>query len=788
MTAKVTSLSRLLLNCGDHGPGKQELPGLFFVRKMSVGPRNAKMKSHSQLARYFGLSIAILAICTLLQAGTSKLLTGQVDIPKVSTAPTLNDYLDGRQRSEELRISEFSQRDPYDGEPAISPTTAYISYDDKNIYAVFVCKDAAGKARAHIGRRDDLTGDETVSLLLDTFHDGRHAYEFIANPLGVQMDGMITEGQDEDFTFDTVWHSEGRLTNDGYVVMMAIPFKSLRFRPGVASSWGVAFGRIIPTNNESDTWPHLSRRVESYVPQFAATRALSDVHGGSRLQLIPYVFASRQKFLDSSTTTPFFHLANEFRGGVDAKYVFHDGLTFDFTANPDFSQIESDEPQVTINQRYENFFPERRPFFTESAGYFQTPENLFFSRRVVDPQFGTRMTGKASGWTIGLLSIDDRSASKILSGDTLPGRAHVGVERVQRDLGRESTIGVLFSQYSFGSLSNRVYSVDSRIKLNPNWVATAQGVHSFARDLDGSASSGNSFLAELAHIGRHLTSDSTFRDRSPGFRADLGFIPRVDIRLVKNETRYRWHPERGALLSFGPSLLTSADWDHSGQLQDWSVDAPFTVNLKRSTTISAGRTEVFERFQNLPFRQNATYASISSEPLNWASLDASYSHGTNINYFPGENVAPFLANSDDADLALTLRPTSRFRLSEAYLFDRLRTIPASTADQKTHSIFNNHLLRTKISYQFTRAMSIRAIVDYNAVLANPALVDLERTKRISTDFLFTYAVNPGTAVYVGYSEQFENLSLNSAGANRVASPGLATGRQLFVKVSYLFQP
>ena len=152
------------------------------------------------------------------------------------------------------------------------------------------------------------------------------------------------------------------------------------------------------------------------------------------MQVIPYAFYSGQKFLNNSA----FENHNEYRGGVDAKYVAHNGLTFDFTANPDFSQIESDEPQVTVNQRYEVFFPEKRPFFTESAGFFQTPEDLFFSRRIADPQFGARMTGKVGDWALGALAIDDRAPGEVLdpTDPLFQDHARIGVLRAQRELAR----------------------------------------------------------------------------------------------------------------------------------------------------------------------------------------------------------------------------------------------------------------------------------------------------------------------------------------------------------------
>jgi uncharacterized protein DUF5916 len=607
--------------------------------------------------------------------------------------------------------------------------------------------------------------------------------------MGVQMDGLITEGQDEDFSFDTVWRSQGRLTPDGYVVWMAIPFKSLRFDNGARGTWGIALARYVPTTNESSTWPYITRRVEGYVPQFAAMHALTETKSGHNFQFIPYVFASQQRFLDTAASVPALQRANEFRGGLDAKDTLHNGLTLDFTANPDFSQVESDEPQVTINQRYEVFFPEKRPFFTESAGFFQTPENLFFSRRIVDPQFGTRATGKVSGWTVGLLAIDDRAPSRGLAFDDPQSgeRAHIGVARIQRDLGKESTLGGFVSQYSFGPSSNRVFSLDSRLKLNSNWIATAQAVQSSAHDLDGAPSSGHSVLAEIEHEGRHLIFDTTYVDRSPGFRADLGFIPRVDIRKISNQIGYRWHPEQGPLISFGPTLYSSIDWGYNGQLQDWSLDIPFTVKLKRSTSITVGHQEVFERFQNLSFRQCATYGNFSTELVHWASVDATYERGTNINYFPAQGLTPFLASSTDASLGFTLRPGSHLRINQDYIFERLGTIPGRGPAVPREAVFNNHLLRTKVSYQFTRALSFRTILDYDAVSPNASIVDLERSRHLGLDFLLTYMLNPGTAIFAGYSNQFENLRLDPSGTHRTASPEFSTGRQFFVKISYMLR-
>src|SRR5262249_47684402 len=231
------------------------------------------------------------------------------------------------------------------------------------------------------------------------------AYEFFSTPLGIQADGITTEGQGDDFSFDTVWESRGRLTETGYVVSMAIPFKSLRFPPASGpQTWGISLLRGIPVNNEQSFWPGVTRKLSGFATQFADAHGLEGISPGRNLQFIPYGTFTGARFLDGGA----FHTDALARAGADARVGARDAVTFDFTVNPDFSQGESDEPQVTVNQRFEVFFPEKRPFFLENAGYFQTPITLFFSRRIGDPQFGGRVTGRAGRWAIGGLPIDRR--------------------------------------------------------------------------------------------------------------------------------------------------------------------------------------------------------------------------------------------------------------------------------------------------------------------------------------------------------------------------------------------
>ena len=704
-----------------------------------------------------------------------------IHIPRVTRAPKLNDFVSGTAREAEAVVFGFRQRDPHDGKPASRNTTAYLSYDSNSLYVVFECEADVKTLRARMGKRDTLFGDEMVNVSIDTFHDRRRAYMFFANPLGVQLDGITTEGQDDDFSFDAVWHSEGRILSKGYVVWMAIPFKSLRFSPDSGNNWGIVLTRYLPENKEFSTFPRITKEIEGYVEQFGTLEGIEGVSSGRNIQVVPYGFFSGQSFLDGLRGGhASFHNLNEARGGLDIKTVFRDALTLDATIHPDFSQVESDEPQVTVNQRYEVFFPERRPFFLENAGYFDSPETLFFSRRIVNPQFGARLSGKVGPWAIGFLTADDRAPGDQTesSSSASDQRTSIVVGRVQREIFQQSSIGTFFSVRESPTRSNRVVSFDARLRLTSNWVLTAQATHSDTTTSSGGHAAGIAYFADLARAGSHFSTSTAFRERSPDFEAGLGFIPRVNIRQVRNASVYRWRPRKGSVLHFGPSIYTSATWDFNGLLQDWSIEIPFRAEFRGPYVVEVSRVEAYERYLGHGFRKNATSVFASSDVLRWLGLKASYSQGTSINYFPARGVEPFSAAARDISIGLTLRPARSLRLDETYLFSRLR---------EKSTVFDDHIARFKASYQFSRALSLRAIVDYHGAIPNSSLVDLDRAKRVTADVLLTYLVNPGTALYVGYTNRFENLAeAGAVGASR--PPWLSTGHQFFVKMSWLLRP
>lgn len=209
-------------------------------------------------------------------------------IPRVTRPPKIEDFLEGRAREAELAVTDFRQNQPGDGAPATESTTAYLSYDRKNLYVVFVCRDASGEVRAHLSKRENTDQDDTVAVFLDTFRDAHRAYYFSSNPLGIQADAIYTETEGYDYSFDTLWYTEARLTDFGYIVSFAIPFKSLRFSHEPEQAWSAALSRVILRKNEIDYWPYVTQRVEGLTQQFAPVAGLREISPGRNIQLIPY--------------------------------------------------------------------------------------------------------------------------------------------------------------------------------------------------------------------------------------------------------------------------------------------------------------------------------------------------------------------------------------------------------------------------------------------------------------------------------------------------------------------
>jgi uncharacterized protein DUF5916/cellulose/xylan binding protein with CBM9 domain len=737
-----------------------------------------------------------------------------IQIPRTDVSPTLADFEDmqpsARIAGHMLKVTGFIVREPADGTQPSQDTDVYLAYDQHNLYAVFVAWDTEPeKIRARMTRREDIFSDDSVEIMVDTFHDARRAYAFTTNPFGIQWDALWTEGSignggagdfsGFDPSFDTVWHSEGHLTGRGYIVLMAIPFKSLRFPSNDQQEWGIILNRSIPRTNENIFWPRISNRISGRFNQAATATGLEHISPTRNVQLIPYgLFRSFRDIDQRDPNNPFFE-SRTFKPdvGIDTKFILHDRFVLDGTVNPDFSQVESDQPQITVNQRFEVFFPEKRPFFLENSNYFTTPINLVFTRRIAHPEFGLRLTGKAGPWAVGVLATDDRAPGEAVP----PGDPHSGdhatftIARVSRDILNQSTVGAIFTDREFGGGYNRVGGVDANIKLDQNWRVQAAAVTSSTLNVDGSHSAGPGYKIDLERSGRQLNLQSIYEDFSPGFVTETGFVNRVDIRQENLNGSYFFRPEGKFLISWGPTLQQFSIWDHSGTGLDNFALPGLRVDFTRGTWVNFhpfGYDGVFLRPQDF-----AGLTSVKSYPQPFWGIEGATSwfkqfdfswffvSGAGVNYNPAAGRIPVIGHEDSGNFTLTLHASGRLRIDNNYLIEHIRE-----RDTRLTAV-TNHIFRSKWNYQFTKELSARVILQYNAVLSNPLLSSLSPTKNFNADFLITYLVHPGTAVYVGYNSNLQNLDRRliptPTGLLTTRDDFINDGRQFFVKVSYLFR-
>jgi len=696
-------------------------------------------------------------------------------------------------------ISGFVQQTPTDGAPATGRTDVYLAYDREAIHAVFVATDPdPNRIRARMAPRENVGGDDVVTLMLDTDLDRRRAYAFRANPLGVQWDALWTEGQGFDTSFDAVWSSEGALTASGYIVVFSIPFGSLRFQSTGEQTWGLVMSRSVPREQgEVSYWPRVSSRIQGTLTQAGSISGLVDVTSGRNVQAIPYTSMRSFRALDRAASggPRFVSEAADVAVGADFKAVLNDRYVVDLTANPDFSHVESDQPQVTVNQRFELFFPERRAFFTENADYFRTPLSLLFTRRIADPRIGARFTGKAGAWNLGGLVTDDRSPGKLAPPESeLSGRsARFAIARMSRDVGAFSRVGAIYTGRELEGDHSRVLGTDGRVRLSDQWSVSGQVARSWNRVSSDRDEVGNAAFASVSRTGRLFSYSGSYTDIDESFETGVGFVPRKDLRRLSHFASYFARPE-GTLISWGPELFVRYIWDQQGELLEELREASLEWNFVGGTSFEVNYREARERFrpQDHPgltatrtFDTSQWDIEFGTSHLDWLQVSGNVRFGKQVNLSPPAGEEPSSADWSQLVVNANFRPSVRFRIDNTVL---LTGLDSPRSDGR---IFNDRIFRTRWNWQFTRALAVRAILQYEERNVAESLTSLSDRMNLNADLLLTYRVSPWTAIYLGMNANGQNLDLievPNEDRRLIRVDELhRDGHQFFVKASYLLR-
>lgn len=648
--------------------------------------------------------------------------------------------------------------------PAVVATQAWVTYDDDNLYLALVATDPDPKAiRAHFALRDDvdsLIQDDHAIFLLDPFDDGRRALQFRVNPLGVQVDGTLTDlGVGEEFAWDAIWSAAAQIDDQGWRVEVAIPFTSLRFPRGTSpSTWGFLAERSYPREVRHrliSRYTDLDRGC--YVCQMNALTGIGGIEGSNNFELAPELTASRSEIrtapgggLDQSD--------DQLDLGGTVRWTGWSNLTFLGTVNPDFSQVEADVAQLTVNERFALFFPEKRPFFTEGAEYFSTPLQAVFSRTLIDPKWGVKVTGKDKANAIGaFFAEDDRNLILIPGSESsqtasLEGRVRSAVLRYRRDIGKTSALGFLATKRSGDAYSNEVVGADGYLQIRDGDSVSFQALRSntdypnavaLSSGQDPDEFSGNAFFLNYHHASKDWITDVGYRDLDEEFRADAGFLPRVGIKALTwfvdrrfEGTSKDWYSL--AVLGAGGERVETHDGDLADQKA--ALYAYFSGSDQRfgAAEVNALKTN----FRGVTYDQVRGKVYYEIQPSGALRLGASAEAGDTVDFDNGR-AAKVLLLVPQIDLKIG----PKFITKGSYTFERLRV------DQGR--LFDAKLAQVRIWYHFDVRTSVRLIVQDQTVDRDPSLYLSPVPKKSETllgQLLFTYRVNPRTEILVGASE------------------------------------
>ncbi len=713
---------------------------------------------------------------SLAQDSNEQVNKSVISIVRTDKPPKIDGIITPDEWENAAKTELTNQFEPQQNSTATEKTIAYLQYDKEYLYIAFHAFDSEPSAiRAPVSKRDSIALDDFVSVWLDTFDDRRRTYVLRFNPLGIQEDGIFTDSESDNLTWDGIFESKGTLTGDGYIVEAAIPFKTLRFQINSDKKWGLHLFRKIARKNERDSWMPISPDKQNLLIQMGNLSGLEDIFAGRTLDVIPTVTFSNTGNREEDPNVPFgakLNTVNKLDLGVTATYTLTPNLTLSATVNPDFSQIENDVPQVSVNQRFPLFFPERRPFFLEGGeifrGAFESAPRIVDTRQIVEPDWGIKLTGKIGKNTIGLLSVSDNAPGlRIDPADENFGKnAQFNIFRYSRDILKQSSIGFIFTNRRFADTSNTTATVDGRLQLNDKNLIAYQFSYSRTTDGENVKSNGGSSYVVYNYDDRNWDFGISNTFITKDFRADTGFIRRTDINRTFIDGGRTFRPEEKSWwVKARPFVVSTILKDGNGKIDESFFDPGIDLEFARGISIYTYYSTRRDNFLGRGYTSRTYILSWTVEAFRTVSTSGYFETGTGVNF---DESRPELGKSFNSEVNLTFKPITP--LSSEFLWLRSNLKSRAGGD----SLFAQDIIRNRTIYQFNRFNAVRSIIDYDT---------LER--RIGVSLLYAYTPHPNTALFVGYGDELYNGFDPFYGVRR---PGITRqSRSLFAKISYNFR-
>ncbi|MCH2058679.1 MAG: carbohydrate binding family 9 domain-containing protein [Thalassotalea sp.] len=735
--------------------------------------------------KYISVLVLVIVFSNISKAAPQQNKKYNVNIPEVNQEPELVDYLSAMEKGNDQslighKIDNLVTRSPINGKQSSQRTVVFLSYDKKHLYSVFMCfDDAPNLIRSTVSPRDEFSEDEdSVALHLIPFSSSQQMYGFQANAVGSQIDGVFSEGGGWDLSFNPNWFTESLIANNGYLVKIKIPLSSLRFPPGETQNWDFFVYRGIPRNNEDAYFPPYSTNIASRISQAGTLANINVERKPLKTELTPFV-STKESRAKSSLSSKEWENKNESNLGLDAKFVWDDRVVLDFTLNPDFSQIESDEPQIVTNKRFETFFPEKRPFFIENADFFSTPLNLLFTRKIAEPSAGLRTTAQLGSWSIAGMIIDDENPT---SNKTIDDDAKISVTNIRKSISNDSYFGLFISDYSREKLDSTNIALQTRYRFNEYWNLDSQIAWS-DNSTSTTSNEANALYLTINGAGEYWRYSAKAQSIAEEFDSPIGYIPRKGITEITQKYSYRFLADNPIFLSYSTEFELQNIWDREGIYLDQTQSVMFNTELPGQTFVNLKTTNKSERLgeddyatlsQLTRFNQNTYFLGIKSLWLPSIGFDFNHKLGDIINYQPANDSSPELAKLQQTVLSISFKVTPKLKFKIQSLKNELDTV-------NNEKIFSSRQYRLKASYQFNQDWSLRFIFEQQKVNANATFSSMKDQNTTVGDLLLKWESTPGNSLFLGYGAFRDKYN------NVLYAPEIRDReRSLFLKYTYRF--
>ncbi len=718
-------------------------------------------------------------------------------VPLIETAVQIDAILDEEAWQKAIKVDANIEVRPGENIPAPVKTEARLAYDKENLYVAIIAYDPnPSKIRAHISERDKISSDDWVLILFDTFNDQQRTYDFMCNPLGIQYDLIETPtGSGE---YDVIWDSDGRITPEGYIVEMAIPFSSLPFQNSRDDQiWGFDVVRSYPrtVRHHIGAFPR-DRSNNCYMCQALKLVGFKEVKPGKNLELDPTFSALVTQEREDITSGSFKEKDRNIEPGITARWGITPNMMLSATLNPDFSHVEVDAAQIDINTKFPLYYSEKRPFFLEGAEIFRGLFNLVHTRTLAEPEWGIKVTGKEGKHTLGFFSAHDRVTPLVFPGSeggnntTLSTKSLGSVLRYKYDVGESSFIGATVTDREADEYHNRLVSIDGDLKFTPKDRFSFQAVASnsaYPQDIVEEFDqpyedfSGSAYRVSYNHHTDKYSVFGRYEEVDPDFRADMGFMTRAGYDYNEIGGEYLWRQ--------GPG-----HW--------YNLIALYAGHEMRRDSLGNTLYEVYgsQLFYNGPLESSfGIYSASGKEGYNGKEYDADVFFvwgGIRPN---GSTTLNFEINAGDQIDYDNSRPGKQYTVS-AMVEQKVGRHFTLTVDHKFQrmavnsiKLYDANVSNARLTYHFNRRTFLRLNlqhVDYSRNLDNYLEEKREdfdaKTRNLYSQLLFSYQINPQTVFYLGYSDNYRNRDYTDE-LGRLDNSLIQTNRTFFTKIGYAWR-